>query len=148
MAAAYQHDIEVEQGDLQTDIDMFHMAIKKGLWNGANEYITRHGVDIISQKSLSSSSKGWTSLHVAVDAGKFEIMKKLVEKGALLTEKDSEGYTPFALVVELNDIFVVDWMLNVGGNELLTMKINSEDDKGDIPVVLAATKGYKLQRND
>jgi hypothetical protein len=37
-------------------------------------------------------------------------------------------------------------MLNeAGGNDdLLNMKINSDnDDKGDIPVLLAATKGYK-----
>ncbi|GAU39611.1 hypothetical protein TSUD_276510 [Trifolium subterraneum] len=51
--------------------------------------------DIISQKSL-SSSKGWTSLHIAAVAGQLDIMQKLVEIGALLTEKDSEGYTPFA----------------------------------------------------
>ncbi|MCI30663.1 ankyrin repeat-containing protein, partial [Trifolium medium] len=96
LKAADQHD--VEQGGLQThDIDMFHRAIKKGLWDEANEYITRHGEDIISQKSLLPSSKGWTSLHVAVAARQYEMMKKLVEKGALLTEKDSEGYTPFAL---------------------------------------------------
>jgi ankyrin repeat protein len=142
MEAAYQQDIE--HGGLQTEIDMFHRAIKKGLWNEANDYIIRHGVDIISQKSSWASSKGWTSLHVAVHAGQYEIMKKLVEKGALLTEKDSEGYTPFALAVELYDIDTVDWMLNEAGrNDLLTMKINSDDDKGDIPVLLAATKGHK-----
>ncbi|MCI75865.1 ankyrin repeat containing protein, partial [Trifolium medium] len=74
----------------------------------------------MSQKS-SSSSKGWTSLHVAMDAGDFEIMKKLVEKGALLTEKDSEGYTPFALAAESHyGRKFVEWMLNqAGGNELL-----------------------------
>jgi ankyrin repeat protein len=143
MEAAYQQDIE--HGGLQTEIDMFHRAIKKGLWNEANDYIIRHGVDIISQKSSWASSKGWTSLHVAVHAGQHEIMKKLVEKGALLTEKDSKGYTPFALAVELWNNEIVEWMLNeAGGNDdLLTMKINSDDDKGDIPVLLAATKGYK-----
>ncbi|MCI83514.1 hypothetical protein A2U01_0104790, partial [Trifolium medium] len=57
-------------------------------------------------------------------------MKKLVEKGALLTEKDSEGYTPFTLAVELDyGREVVEWMLIEGGNGLLTMKINSDDDK-------------------
>jgi hypothetical protein len=33
MEAAYQQDIE--HGGLQTEIDMFHRAIKKGLWNEA-----------------------------------------------------------------------------------------------------------------
>ncbi|GAU39604.1 hypothetical protein TSUD_276440 [Trifolium subterraneum] len=146
LKAADQHDIE--QGCLQSDIDLFHMAIKKGLWEEANEYITKHREeDIISQKS-SSSSKGWTSLHVAVDAVQQEIMEKLVEMGASLTEKDSKGYTPFALAAESpGHIYVrfVRWMLNKGGGgkELLTMKINSDDDKGDIPVLLAAIKGHK-----
>ncbi|MCH89725.1 ankyrin repeat-containing protein, partial [Trifolium medium] len=138
--AADQHDIEEES----LQIDMFHMAIKKGLWNEANEYITRHGENIISQKSL-LSSKGWTSLHVAAVTGQYEIMKKLVEKAPwLLAEKDSAGYTPFALAVQSDyPIVAVQWMLNEGGNDLLTMQINSDDDDGDIPVLLTAIKGYK-----
>ncbi|MCI62118.1 serine/threonine-protein phosphatase 6 regulatory ankyrin repeat subunit C-like, partial [Trifolium medium] len=87
---------------------------------------------------------GWTSLHVAAVTGRYEIMKKLVKMGALVTEKDSEGYTPFALAVQSDyGTGIALWMLNEGGgNELLTMEINSDDDKGDIPVLLAAIKGY------
>ncbi|RHN50409.1 putative ankyrin repeat-containing domain, PGG domain-containing protein [Medicago truncatula] len=133
-------DQDIEQGGLQTDIDKFHVALKKGMWNDAILFISQDG-DIISQKS---SSKGWTSLHVAVDAGQDKIMKELVEMGALLTEEDWEGYTPFALAVKsTDDIKIVEWMLNKGGNDLLTMKIKADDDKGDIPVLLAATKGHK-----
>jgi len=133
-------DHDIEQGGLQTDFEMFHVAVKKGMWNDAILFIRRDG-DIISQKS---SSKGWTSLHVAVDAGQDKIMKELVKMGALLTEKDWEGYTPFALAAKSSDDpETVEWMLNKGGNDLLTMKIKANDDKGDIPVLLAATKGHK-----
>jgi hypothetical protein len=133
---------DIEQGGIQSDIDMFHVAVKKGLWNEAILFIERDG-DIISQKS---SSKGWTSLHVAVDAGQDKIMKDLVKMGAFLTEKDWEGYTPFALAVKSTyDIEIVEWMLQKGGNDLLSMKIKADGggDKGDIPVLLAAAKGHK-----
>ncbi|GAU39614.1 hypothetical protein TSUD_276540 [Trifolium subterraneum] len=132
---------DIEQGAPQTDIDMFHVAVKKGLWNEAILFIKRDG-DIISQKS---SAKGWTSLHVAVDAGQNEIIKRLVRMGALFTEKDWEGYTPFSLAAKsTDDIKIVDWMLKQqGGDDLLTMKIKADDDKGDIPVLLAAIKGHR-----
>ncbi|XP_039690885.1 uncharacterized protein [Medicago truncatula] len=131
---------DIEQGGLQSDIDKFHVAVKKGMWNDAILFIRNDG-DIISQKS---PSNGWTSLHVAVDAGQDKIMQKLVEMGALLTEKDWEGYTPFALAAKsTDDTKMVKWMLAKGGNDLLTMKIKADDGKGDIPVLLAAAKGHK-----
>jgi len=131
---------DIEQGGLQSDIDMFHVAVKKGIWNDAILFIRNDG-DIISQKS---SANGWTSVHVAVDAGQDKIMKELVEMGGLLTEKDWEGYTPFALAAKsTDDTEMVKWMLDKGGNDLLTMKIKADDDKGDIPVLLAAEKGHK-----
>ncbi|MCH84641.1 ankyrin repeat containing protein [Trifolium medium] len=129
------HDIELGG----QDIDKFHVAVKKGNWNEAILFIKREG-DIISQKS---SSKCWTSLHVAVAAGHKEIMEKLVEKGALLTETDRKGYTPFALAAESSNMQIVDWMLNNGGNDLLAIKTKADGDKGDIPVLLAAAKGHK-----
>ncbi|GAU39605.1 hypothetical protein TSUD_276450 [Trifolium subterraneum] len=135
---AEHHDIE--KGGFQSEIDLFHVALKKDVWNDAIIFIRNDG-DIISKKS---SSNGWTSLHVAVDSGHDKIMKELVKMGALLTEKDWEGYTPFALAVKsTNDIKIVDWMLNQGGNGLLEMKIKADDDKGDIPLLLAAAKGHK-----
>lgn len=131
---------DIEQGCLQSDIDMFHVAVKKGMWNDAILFIRNDG-DIISQKS---STNGRTSLHVAVDAGQDKITKELVKMGALLTEKDWEGYTPFALAAKLtDDTEMVKWMLDKGGNDLLTMKIKADDGKGDIPVLLAAAKGHK-----
>jgi len=133
-------DNDIEQGGLESDIDKFHLAVKKGMWNDAILFIRNDG-DIISQKS---SSNGWTSLHVAVDAGQVEIMKQLAEKGALLTENDWEGYTPFALAAKsTDDTEMVKWMLDKGGDNLLTMKIKADDGNGDIPVLLAATKGHK-----
>ncbi|KAK2366086.1 hypothetical protein QL285_079509 [Trifolium repens] len=139
---AEHHDIE--RGSFQSEIDMFHVAVKKGIWNDAIFFI-RQDEDIISKKS---SSNGWTSLHVAVDSGQDNIMKELVKMGALLTEKDWEGYTPFALAAKsTNDIKTVKWMLKQGGDDLLAMKIKAhdddDDDKGDIPVILAAAKGHK-----
>ncbi|GAU39603.1 hypothetical protein TSUD_276430 [Trifolium subterraneum] len=93
--------------------------------------------------------EGWTSLHVAVDAVQQEIMEKLVEMGASLTEKDSKGYTPFALAAESpGHIYVrfVRWMLNKGGGgkELLTMKINSDDDKDVAATLLQQDDGTQI----
>ncbi|MCH80145.1 ankyrin repeat containing protein, partial [Trifolium medium] len=134
---ADHHDIE--QGNSQSDIDRFHLAVKKGLWNDAIFFI-KHDGDIISQKS----SKGWTSLHVAVAAGQVKIVNELVKMGALLTERDWEGYTPFALAAKCSeDIQIVESMLDNGRDYLLTMKIKADDDKGDIPVLLAAANGHK-----
>jgi len=131
---------DIEQGGLQSDIDMFHVAVKKGMWNDAILFIRNDG-DIISQKS---SSNGWTSVHVAVDAGQDKIMKELVKMGGLLTEKDWEGYTPFALAAKsTDDTEMVKWMLDKGGNDLLTMKIKADDGKGDIPVLLPQQRATK-----
>jgi len=143
-------DNDTEKGDFQTDnFYKFHLAVKKGIWKDAILFI-KNNEGIISQKL---PSNGWTALHVAVDAGQVAIMKELVEKGALLTESDWQGYTPFALAAKsTDDTEMVKWMLDKEGNDdkgennLLTMKINAgydDNDKGDIPVLLAAAKGHK-----
>lgn len=135
-------DHDIEQGSLQNGrLELLHIAVKKGLWNDANSIVS-NDIDIISQKS---SFNGWTALHVAVDAGQEEIMKELVIKlGALLTERDWEGCTPLALAAKSTDNkSIAEWMVSEGGEDLLTMKTKADDDKGDIPVLLAAAKGHK-----
>ncbi|GAU39601.1 hypothetical protein TSUD_276410 [Trifolium subterraneum] len=84
-------------------------------------------------------------VHVDVDAGVNEIVMHLVRMGALLTEEDWEGYTPFSLAAKsTDDIKIVDWMLQQGGNDLLTMRIKAHGHIiGDIPVLLAAQNGHK-----
>lgn len=145
LKAAFSEDLkaendDIEKGHLHDVFGQLQIAVRKGLWDEAKSIIGSGG-DVIFQQS---SSNGWTVLHVAVDAGQEKIVEELVKiEPSLLTEKDWEGYTPLALAAVTDDKKIAKWMISEGGDDLLYMKIKADDDKGDIPVLLAAAKGHK-----
>ncbi|MED6135600.1 hypothetical protein PIB30_048056 [Stylosanthes scabra] len=134
---------DIEQGRDHHHIYQLHSDVKRGYWNDAKSYIIRFPDSIFS----TSSSTGRTVLHVAVAYGHEKIVKELVSMAneRLLKMQDKKGYTALALAAELTDNKeVARWMVEKGGKELLTMKTKvDDDDRGEIPVLLASAKGHK-----
>ena len=146
LRVAFSEDVrafpDIEQGRGDQSIYQLHRAVKRGYWNDAKSYIDEYPDGIFS----TVSSTGRTVLHVAVAFGHERIVKELVKMGnqRFLRVQDKRGYTALALAAELTDKKVMaEWMVKQGGKELLTMKTKSDDDKGEIPVLLASAKGHK-----
>ncbi|CAL5188435.1 unnamed protein product [Lathyrus oleraceus] len=155
LGASYSSDLkadpDTEQGVVDDSLRQYkslHRYIESGEWNDAKAFM-----NMDERAIFSTSSKGRTVLHVAVIAGREEIVKKLVKDGKqeLLKMKDDRGYTALALVAELTgNTNIAECMIPkklsrhgsggpVLGQDLLSMKTND----GEIPVLLAAAKGHK-----
>ncbi|KAL4322332.1 hypothetical protein HN51_067056 [Arachis hypogaea] len=158
---------DTEQGSESQHIFKLHSYIKRGYWNDAKSFIERNTDAIF----FTVPSSGRTVLHVAVASGRKAIVKELVSIGnrRLLRMQDKKGYTCLALAAKFtDDTEIAEWLIKKGGTEMLTIKTKDDDDggggaaydkitkrkkdeddnddgndKGKIPVVIAAAKGHK-----
>ncbi|KAI4305479.1 hypothetical protein L6164_028844 [Bauhinia variegata] len=140
-------DRDTELG-IMDDIVLGHNNMKKlrrhvetGNWDAANYYIDKNKDD--PDVVFSACSLGRTILHIAVIAGREEIVEKLIEavkdKEKLLKSKDNRGYTALALAAKFTDKLRMAKFMVEKCKDLLT--INSMDD--EIPVLLASANGHK-----
>ncbi|XP_057757309.1 uncharacterized protein LOC130976455 [Arachis stenosperma] len=158
---------DTEQGSESQHIFKLHSYIKRGYWNDAKSFIERNTDAIF----FTVPSSGRTVLHVAVASGQKAIVKELVNRGnrRLLRMQDKKGYTCLALAAKFtDDTEIAEWLIKKGGTEMLTIKTKDDDeggggsvddkitkrkkddddnddgnDKGKIPVVIAAAMGHK-----
>jgi len=130
-----------------------HMYIESGEWDEA-KLILKRDKDKNDMAIFSTSSMGRTVLHVAVIAGREDIVKKLVKRGRheLVKMKDNRGYTALALAAELTGntniakcTTTIPKTPSLHGSEpglvqdLFFLKTNDDE----IPLLLAAAKGHK-----
>ncbi|MDH5680718.1 MAG: ankyrin repeat domain-containing protein [Spirochaetota bacterium] len=79
---------------------------------------------------------GWPLLHRAIRAGKMDITKYLVDKGAQLNNRTLKaGFTPLDIAVASGKIELVDYLLDRGAS------LNAVDNSGDS--LLLTSLGYK-----
>jgi len=78
---------------------------------------------------------GMTALHFAVRAGRTELVRFLLEKGAGLEWRSVEGDTPLALAVTNGHAEIVSALLDAGA------PVDARDELGSTPLVLAAAQG-------
>ncbi|MCC2646336.1 MAG: ankyrin-3-like [Rickettsiaceae bacterium] len=61
--------------------------------------------------SILDESVGWTTLHIAVYNGHFELVKFLVKQGACLNIKDKFGITPLHMVIEKGHVNIFSYLI-------------------------------------
>ncbi|GAU25800.1 hypothetical protein TSUD_222580 [Trifolium subterraneum] len=101
---------------------------------------TKIGVDVYDDITSDSAR---TLLHIAVNAGNIKNVDILVRDGGdeFVTRKDKHGDTALALAACYNaKIEIVKILVDSKTGKMLLMEPN---DKGEIPVHLAAGKGHK-----
>lgn len=69
--------------------------------------------------ALHGFQKGNTALHIASLAGRLEVVKLLVEKGAEINVQSQNGFTPLYMASQEGHSEVVKYLLARGGNQNL-----------------------------
>lgn len=144
MRSIFNVDLKIEHNIIKHK-NMLHHVVKQGQWDTAKSIIITHGdINIIYE---ASESTGLTSIHVAIDVEKEDIIQNLfATEQKSLEARDSWGYTSLAFAANQysEEKKIVEWLINEGENDLLTMEITSNGQtKSYIPVILATTKGHK-----
>ena len=104
-----------------TGFDVIHAAAGSSSVEQLKELVEQEGLDI-NQKG----KEGLTPLLSAADKGKIDNIKYLLSKGALLTEKDSEGRTALHFAMNLETfVFLEEKMIKSG---LMTIEMVDKDD--------------------
>lgn len=122
MRSIFNVDLKIEHNIIK-HINMLH-HVKQGQWDTAKSIIITHGDINIIYKA--SESTGLTSIHVAIDVEKEDIIQNLfATEQKSLEARDSWEYTPIAFAANQysEEKKIVEWLINEGGNDLLTMEI-------------------------
>ncbi|KAI4305467.1 hypothetical protein L6164_028832 [Bauhinia variegata] len=118
------------------NVEQLRRHVNAGKWEAAKSCIDKEP-DVV----FSVCSVGRTILHVAVIAGKEQIVEKLVnlvhEKEKLLKMQDIFGYTALALAAKLTDSSRMAKCMAENCKDLLTMKTIDNE----IPVLLSSANG-------
>ncbi|XP_062093005.1 uncharacterized protein LOC133798621 [Humulus lupulus] len=108
-------------------------AVKSGDWKAAKSFLAEHPEAV--RASITCSDKN--ALHVAVAAGHFHIVEKLVQ---LMTEEDllmqrNDGFTALAIAIEIGNTSIAECLFNKN-KKLLRVHVI-----GRLPVVYAVLCG-------
>ncbi|XP_027362856.1 uncharacterized protein LOC113870466 [Abrus precatorius] len=131
-------DDDIEKGEGKGG-GVVHMYVENNMWNEAKSLLNNSKDRMLI---FSTTALERTALHVAVIAGHERIVNNLVNRGKkkLAEMRDRDGYTALALAAKLTGnteiAKIMVEMKGGGGEKLLTM----ETRKGEIPVLLAASK--------
>ncbi|KAK7340178.1 hypothetical protein VNO77_20874 [Canavalia gladiata] len=144
LRVSYSENLEAHRQNQGPDNDdIYNHMVRIGLLKDVKAMM-----NISPEVIFSRSSDGSTVLHTAVSIGlEDDELIKFVNLGKqrLLKMQDNNGYTALALAVELTDDnhSIVEYMVNIGGKELLSIRTKDKDkDKGEIPLLLAAAKHH------
>ncbi|GKV50907.1 hypothetical protein SLEP1_g57586 [Rubroshorea leprosula] len=140
----YSVDTFREEDEMTEDPRLVKLrkSIRNGDWNAVEQFFVsdEHPLDTIIL-----SNEGYTALHVAILAGKYEIAKNLImmmpetdlEKR---TASDSGGHTALTLVATTERTDMARRIVEKNSkSKLLTI----ENDRGFIPVTAACAMGHK-----
>ncbi|XP_052117171.1 uncharacterized protein LOC107485558 isoform X1 [Arachis duranensis] len=161
---------DTEQGSESQHIFKLHSYIKRGYWNDAKSFMERNTDAIFF--TVPSSGRTVLHVAV-VSGRKAIVKELVsIGNRRLLGMQDKKGYTCLALAAKFtDDTEIAEWLIKKGGTEMLTIKTKDDDDggggggvgvddkitkrkkdeddnddgndKGKIPVVIAAAKGHK-----
>ena len=122
------------QKALRDQYEPLPMAINRGNWDAANDFLSRAE----DAKTPRISKDGGTVLHAAVKAGRTKIVEKLVEllSAEELELKDNNGCTALVYAASLQNTRMVDCMLRKNTNLL-----NIPETEDCIPLVCALLAG-------
>jgi ankyrin repeat protein len=56
---------------------------------------------------------GKTALHYAVEAGRLDVVKLLIENGAKIDIKDKKGYNPLRIAKKLDNMEIEQYLLDI-----------------------------------
>ena len=82
------------------------------------------------------SKYGWTCLHAAAGSGQLDMCRMLLEKGAQMNAKESDGMTPLHYACHRDHIEIVRLWCDRGSN------IEAINIKGGTPLYYAALNGH------
>ncbi|MFA5249985.1 MAG: ankyrin repeat domain-containing protein [Parachlamydiales bacterium] len=141
-AAAVSGDLEILQALLQNQVNIQNItkALFSAAYSGHNHIIEE--LLKIDGVNVNSISNGSTALHLAVQAGKQETVRFLLERGAdvNIPNSDPRSYlfrtTPLYLAVLQGNQTIVELLLKNGAD------VNIPNSHGDTPLHCAAQKGF------
>jgi ankyrin repeat protein len=114
---------------------------REGSWTPLQEaaYYSKEMVELLLAKGTNINAGGWSALHSALDAERFDILELLLAKGADVNIKDDKGRTPLHIAAwyaaEKNPN-VVELLLSKGAD------INTKDNSGKTALAYAMQGGY------
>ncbi|GKV49467.1 hypothetical protein SLEP1_g56217 [Rubroshorea leprosula] len=117
-------------------------SIRKGDWNAVEQFFVS---DEYPLDTIILSNEGYTALHVAILAGKYEIVKELIKMMSETdlekkTARNSGGHTALTLVATTGRTDMAKCIVKENSkSKLLTI----ENDGGFIPVTAACAMGHK-----
>jgi ankyrin repeat protein len=113
----------------------------EGNWTPLQEaaYYSKEMVELLLAKGANINAPGWSPLHSALDAERFDIVELLLAKGADVNIKDGKGRTPLhiaAWYAAHDNSKIVELLLSKGAD------INAKDDSGKTALAYAMEGGY------
>jgi ankyrin repeat protein len=114
---------------------------REGRWTPLQEaaYYSKEMVELLLRHGANINVGGWSALHSALDAERFDIVELLLAKGANVNIKDSKGRTPLhiaAWYAAHDNPKVVELLLSKGAD------INAKDNSGKTALAYAVEGGY------